>query len=86
MAEAFADSFVKGSNRLRCRYCSSRGKARGKREGEGGGAGDVGSQLACVFGTCSVETDEVKQPQVAPEVASEEAFLDSEPFNISSDD
>ena len=33
-----------------------------------------------------VETDEVKQPQVAPDVASEEAFLDSEPFNISSDD
>ncbi|KAN0068019.1 hypothetical protein V8E54_007491 [Elaphomyces granulatus] len=33
-----------------------------------------------------VETDEVKQPQVAPDVALEEAFLDSEPFNISSDD
>ena len=33
-----------------------------------------------------VETDEVKQPQVAPDVASEEAFLDSEPFNILSDD
>jgi len=30
-----------------------------------------------------VETDEVKQPQDAPD---EEAFLDSEPFNISSDD
>jgi len=41
-----------------CRYCSSRGKARGK-ERRGRRSRDVGSQLACVFAPADVETDEL---------------------------
>jgi len=66
--------------------CSSRGKARGKREGEEEEQEMLAANWLAFSAPADVETDEVKQPQVAPDVASEEAFLDSEPFNISSDD